>query len=96
MANVKRVFMVGGKPFFPFGGEADNQSGYNNNESETAFKATNLIHGNTLEIPVYWELIEPEEGKFDFTSVDSLLAKAHRYVHPDRAGRCGESRSYSR
>ena len=47
MASVKRVFKVDGKPFFPLGGEASNSSGYNDNESEVAFKAVQMIHGNT-------------------------------------------------
>ena len=28
---------------------------------------------NTILAPVYWELMEPAEGKFDFTLVDSLI-----------------------
>ena len=79
MSEVKRVFTVDGKPFFSVGGQARNSSGYNELESETAFKAVKLVHGNTLEIPVYWEQIEAEEGKFDFASVDNLLASARRY-----------------
>jgi len=43
--------------------QADNASGYNGNESETAFKATKLIHGNTLEIPVYWEQVRTRGRK---------------------------------
>jgi hypothetical protein len=78
MNDNKRVFIVDGKPFFPLGGEASNSSGYNDLESETAFKATKMIHGNTVEIPVYWEKIEPLEGEFDFTAVDALLASARR------------------
>jgi beta-galactosidase GanA len=73
------VFTVDGKPFFSVGGQARNSSGYNDQESEQAFKAVKLVHGNTLEIPVYWEQIEPEEGKFDFAPVDSLLVSARRY-----------------
>jgi hypothetical protein len=79
MPTIKRIFKVNGKPFFPLGGQARNSSGYNDSESEMAFQALKLAHGNTLEIPVCWEQIEPEEGKFDFTSVDDLLASARRY-----------------
>jgi len=79
MRNVKRAFTVDGKPFFSLGGQARNSSGYNDAESETAFKAVKLLHGNTLEIPVYWEQVEPKEGQYDWGSVDALLASARRY-----------------
>ena len=79
MTDVKRVFMVDGKPFYPVAGQAHNDAGYNDLESENFFKAVKLMRGNTLLIPVYWLQVEPEEGKFDFTSVDALLASARRY-----------------
>jgi hypothetical protein len=79
MTNVKRVFMVDGKPFYPLGAQADNQSGRSAGESETAFKAVKQLHGNTLLIAVHWEQVEPEEGKFDFSCIDALLANARRY-----------------
>ena len=79
MTEIKRVFKVNGKPFFPIGGQACNSSGYNENESEQAFKIIKLLNGNTLEIPVYWEQVEPKEGKFNFTAVDALLGSARRY-----------------
>ncbi|NLS75716.1 MAG: DUF5597 domain-containing protein [Chloroflexi bacterium] len=79
MAQIKRVFQVDGQPFFPVGGQARNSSGYNQAEAETAFQALRLIHGNTLEIPVYWEQVEPEEGRFDWSAVDTLLALARGY-----------------
>jgi beta-galactosidase GanA len=34
------------------------------------------MHLNTVLLPVAWETIEPEEGKFDFTVVDGLLEGA--------------------
>jgi beta-galactosidase GanA len=33
---------------------------------------------NTVLMPVYWELIEPTEGKFDFTLVDGLIQDARK------------------
>ena len=79
MAEVNRVFKVDGRAFFPVGGQSRNSSGYNASEAETAFKAVKLLHGNTLEIPVYWEQIEPQKGEFDSSSVDALLASARRH-----------------
>jgi hypothetical protein len=76
---MKRIFTAGGKPFFPLGAQARNSSGYNDAESDTAFRAVKLLHGNMLEIPVYWEQIEPEEGTFDFAAVDALLSKGRQY-----------------
>ena len=74
--------MVDGKPFFPLGGECLHRSGYNvldESEIEINFKAANLSHSNTVEFPIYWDEVEPEEGKFNFKSVDTLLSIARRY-----------------
>jgi beta-galactosidase GanA len=34
------------------------------------------MHLNTVLVPVAWETIEPEEGKFDYSNVDGLLEGA--------------------
>src|ERR1035437_2885417 len=37
---------------------------------------------NTLEVPIYWEQIEPQPGKFDFSLVDTLLKQGREHkVH---------------
>jgi Domain of unknown function (DUF5597)/Beta-galactosidase len=80
--DLKRVFMVGGKPFFPLGSERLYSSGYSvpdPSETEAHFKAVKLAHGNTLAIPVYWDQVEPEEDQFNFTGVDILLTLARQY-----------------
>ncbi|MGB8192729.1 MAG: beta-galactosidase, partial [Chitinophagaceae bacterium] len=70
--------IVHGKPFIITGGELGNSSA-----SSTAYMApvwTKLrqMNLNTVLAPVYWELSEPQEGKFDFTLVDDLLNSARR------------------
>ncbi len=79
MAEIRRVFTVAGQPFFPLGGQAHNSSGYSAEEAERAFRAVSALHGNTVEVPVYWEQIEPEEGHFAWESVRDVLALAQRY-----------------
>jgi beta-galactosidase GanA len=79
VANHKRIFSVNGQPFFPLGGQARNSSGYSREESEAAFQAIRLINGNMLEIPVYWSQIEPQEGVYNFDSVDAMLLHARNY-----------------
>jgi hypothetical protein len=81
MAAVKRVFKVNGKPFFPLGSESVTFGHYNIPEGtqEFVFKAVKQMHGNCITIPISWDEIEPEEGKFDFTAVDSLLENGRKY-----------------
>ena len=65
--------VVEGKPFLVLGGELGNSTASSLDYMRAAwgkFKAMNL---NTILSPVYWELIEPEEGKFDFALVDSII-----------------------
>ena len=79
MTVPERIFTVNGKPFFPLGGQSSTASAYSSAEIDPAFKAVKLLHGNTLLTDVYWEHIEPEEGKFDFTMVADLIAGARHY-----------------
>jgi hypothetical protein len=81
MTEVKRLFMVEGKPFLPVGAEFLCQSGYSARdeaEVEEAFKAITTAHGNAGEFPVFWDQVEPEEGKYDFSSVDTLISLARK------------------
>src|SRR5271157_3959933 len=82
MTDIKRLFMVDEKPFFPIGAEFLCQTGYSARdeaEIEEAFKAIKTATGNTGEFPVFWDQVEPEEGKYDFSSVDALISIARRY-----------------
>ena len=68
----KFTFLVDGKPFIMLGGQVGNFSALPDrmDRARDAFRAMNL---NTVEYPVYWNVIEPEEGKFDFSSFDQIL-----------------------
>jgi beta-galactosidase GanA len=67
--------MVDGQPWIARGGELGNSSGEPDylRPFWPKLKAMNL---NTVVAPVYWDAIEPAEGKFDFATVDGLLADA--------------------
>ncbi|MBQ6857234.1 MAG: beta-galactosidase, partial [Lachnospiraceae bacterium] len=73
---MRKLFYVDGKPFFAFGGQSRNCSGYNTSEMKQFWKAFEMLGGNTAEVPIAWEVIEKEEGTYDFTVIDELIAGA--------------------
>jgi hypothetical protein len=70
--------LVDGKPFFILGGQVHNSSAWPASLPHV-WPAVEKLHANTLEVPVYWEQLEPREGKFDFSLVDTLLTQARMH-----------------
>jgi len=66
--------MVNNKPFLVLGGELGNSSASDLNYMRPEWKKFQAMHLNTLLVPVYWELMEQQEGKFNFTLIDSMIA----------------------
>jgi hypothetical protein len=74
--------IVDGKPFLVRGGELENSSASSLSYMETVWPKIVALHCNTVLAPAYWRLIEPQEGKFDFTTVDGLVQGARqRHMH---------------
>jgi hypothetical protein len=71
--------VVDGKPFLILGGELGNSTSSSLEYMRAVWPKVVALNLNTLLVPVYWELIEPEEGKFDFNLVDGLIQEAGRH-----------------
>lgn len=67
-----------GKPFLILGGELGNSSASDINYMRPIWPKLRSMHLNTVLAPVYWELMEPQQGKFNFTLVDSMIAGARK------------------
>ena len=73
----RHALLVDGAPYLVLGGQAHNSSNYPS-ALPKVWAAIRDAHANTLEMPVAWEQIEPREGHFDFSWVDTLVAEARR------------------
>jgi beta-galactosidase GanA len=69
---------VKGKPFLILGGELGNSSASDLDYMRPIWPKLKSMHLNTVLAPVYWELLEPTEGVFNFTLVDSMIAGARK------------------
>ncbi len=72
------ALMVDDKPFLMLGAQINNSSSWPSTLPEV-WPALDALHVNTFEAPVYWEQMEPEPGKFDFSNVDLLVNGAREH-----------------
>ena len=68
--------VVQGKPVLMLGGELGNSSASSATYMAPHWKRLKDMHVDTVLAPVQWEMIEPDEGRFDFSSVDQMLKDA--------------------
>jgi beta-galactosidase GanA len=71
--------VVDGRPFLIRGGEIGNSSASNLTYLAPHWARFRALRLNTILAPVYWELLEPKEGTFDFALVDGLVAEARTH-----------------
>lgn len=76
--NGKHALLVDGAPFVMLGSQTNNSSNYPA-ALKYVWPSVEKMGANTLSIPVAWEQIEPEEGKFDFSYLDVLLKEARTH-----------------
>jgi len=68
--------IVDGKPYLILGGELHNASTSSLDYLKPKLPKLAAMNLNTVLAAVTWDLMEPKEGRFDFTLVDGLLKQA--------------------
>jgi beta-galactosidase GanA len=71
----RHALMVDGAPYLMLGAQVNNSSAWPA-ALPKVWPMIERLHANTVEVPIAWEQIEPKEGQFDFSFLDTLLAQA--------------------
>ena len=74
--NGQKVLTVDGKPFIMLAGEVHNSNSSSVAYMEGVYDQADALGMNCLLLPMTWELVEPEEGVFDFSLMDGLIMQA--------------------
>ncbi len=78
--NGDRVdLLVDNRPFLILGGELGNSTASDLSALIALWPKCKSLGLNTVLAPVYWEMLEPKEGVYDFALVDSLILQARRH-----------------
>ena len=67
------------KHFPILGGELSNSAATCVEDIDEVMPRMQRLGLNTVLVPVYWELMEPQEGKFDFTLIDRTIQQARNH-----------------
>ena len=72
------ALLVDGAPYLILGAQVNNSSAWPAMMPKV-WPAIEYLHANTIEMPVYWEQFEPEQGRFDYSLVDTLLSQTRAH-----------------
>lgn len=70
---------VKGEPMLILGGELSNSAATSTDDIDSLMPRLAKMGLNTVLVPAQWDLIEPEEGKFDFLTIDETIKEARKY-----------------
>lgn len=74
--NNSMRLIVNDRPFVMLSGEVHNSNSSSTEYMEQVWEKMEALGMNSLLLPVAWEIIEPQEGKFDFSIVKGLIEQA--------------------
>ncbi|MCI8713848.1 MAG: DUF5597 domain-containing protein [Ruminococcus sp.] len=76
MSSQRTIYTNNGKPWIAIAGEVHNSNSSDPAYMEGVWEQAQKLGMNTLLLPMSWELVEPEEGRFEFGLTDKLVAQA--------------------
>ena len=74
----RHALIVDGAPFLMLGAQVNNASAWPA-VLPKVWPMIDKLQANTVEVPIAWEQIEAQEGKFDFSFLDTLLEQAREH-----------------
>ncbi len=77
-ANGRHALFVDNEPYLILGAQVNNSSAWPAMLPKV-WPAIDVLNANTVEMPVYWEQLEPAPGRFDYSVVDTLLTQARAH-----------------
>ena len=77
-AHGRHMLLVDGQPWLMLAAQVNNSSNWPAMLPEV-WPAMDALHVNTVQVPIAWEQVEPTEGHFDFSFLDTLVVQAREH-----------------